>query len=129
MEPVIVIHPQTLDEIICLNPYMPRSAVDTVGGFKLEASYDLARWEIVPASWVFPNDPFVIYEESDVAWCAPLRIGYMKPASFTPGEVLVRNGRRGDRLTARANYVADQIASAMDGLYLFRSNKLKFNVG
>jgi hypothetical protein len=48
---------------------------DTMGGLRLVVSeYALSR------EWVFPDDPFTTYEESDRRWAIALRYGHWGPS-------------------------------------------------
>lgn len=120
----LAMHPGTLNEILFLNPVMPKSPQDRILGLGISLDPHLARWEIVSSRWEFPPDPFVIYEDSDVEWCAPLKIGRFAPKTFKSGEIAIRE-EVGEH-TSMSEYLTaigarECIASAMNDLYYFRT--------
>lgn len=126
----LAMHPGTLKEILFLNQMMPKTPEDKILGIGISCDPHLSRWEIVSARWEFPRDPFVIYEDSDVEWCAPLKIGRFAPKTFKSGEIIIREGV-GECASMseylRAISASACVVSAMDNLYYFRVKSLLDN--
>jgi hypothetical protein len=102
---------------------MPKTPEDKILGIGISCDPHLSRWEIVDAEWEFPFDPFVTYEERDIEWCSPLKIGKLRPKTFKSGEVVIREGV-GEHTSMseylRAVSASACVVSAMDNLYYFR---------
>lgn len=59
-------------------------------GFQLVHDYRLVPYGIEEAKWIFPEDPFVIYEPSDEEWARYLGFGKEQPAKIQRGEIKLK---------------------------------------
>lgn len=66
-------------------------SVDSFTFSKLHGIRYVVSEHAMVARWVFPDDPFVVYEPKDEKWCRFFGIGHevREPGAYQVGEVMV----------------------------------------